>query len=225
MQTLLPTDGGPIYAETDLTAYISEPWNALSSLAIVLPSIYWAFRLKWNAKEFPFLYFLMPLLFLGGMGSTLFHAFRSSKFLLWMDVFPTAVVTLSVSIYFWDKVLPKRWQVATVVLPFAFIRYAVFDYFTPHLAVNLSYTITGFLIFFPVFFYLMKHQYKHFKPIFISALFLALSLMFRRVDYSVAQLIPMGSHFLWHILSGFGAFYIAKYLYLIRKDELTVKNI
>ena len=86
MQTMLPTDGGPIYAETDLTAFISEPWNAISSLAIVLPAIYWAFKLKWNVKQFPFLYYLMPLLFLGGTGSLLFHEFRSSPFLLWMDV-------------------------------------------------------------------------------------------------------------------------------------------
>ena len=45
----------------------------------------------------------------------------------------------------------------------------------------------------------------------------------RRIDYSFAEWIPMGSHFLWHIFSGIGAFYLAKYLYLIRKDELEMK--
>ena len=224
MQTLLPTDGGPIYAETDLTAFISEPWNALSSLAIALPSIYWAFKLRWQIREYPFLYFLMPLLFLGGTGSLLFHAFRSSRFLLWMDVLPTAIVTLSVSVYFWDKILPKRWQVASVVVPFAFIRYAVFDFYSGQFAMNLNYYITGFLIFFPIIFYLSNQQFRYYKPILISVIFLSLSLVCRRVDYSVAQLIPMGSHFMWNILSGIGAFYMAKYLYLLRRDELIKAN-
>ncbi|SNS99499.1 Ceramidase [Ekhidna lutea] len=220
MQTLLPTDGGPIYAETDLTSFISEPWNALSSLAIVLPAVYWAFKLSWKIKEYPFLYFLMPLLFLGATGSVLFHAFRSSSFLLWMDVLPTAIVTLSVSIYFWDKILKNRWQVATVVIPFTFIRFAVFDYYDGQLALNLNYVITGFLIFFPIVFFLSRNEYKHYKTILVSVIFLSLSLMFRRIDYSVAMLIPMGSHFLWHIFSGIGAFYMAKYIYFIRRDEL-----
>ncbi|WP_420577185.1 hypothetical protein [Ekhidna sp.] len=223
MQTMLPTDGGPIYAETDLTAFISEPWNAISSLAIVLPAIYWAFKLKWNVKQFPFLYYLMPLLFLGGTGSLLFHAFRSSPFLLWMDVLPTAIVTLSVSVYFWDKILARKWQVASVVIPFTFIRFAVFDFYSGQFALNLNYFITGFLIFFPIIFHLSKHQYKHFSSILISVIFLSLSLIFRRVDYSFAEWIPMGSHFLWHIFSGIGAFYMAMYLYLIRKDELELK--
>ncbi|MEQ6167765.1 MULTISPECIES: hypothetical protein [unclassified Ekhidna] len=223
MQTMLPTDGGPIYAETDLTAFISEPWNAISSLAIVLPAIYWAFRLKWRIKEFSFLYYLMPLLFLGGTGSLLFHAFRSSPFLLWMDVLPTAIVTLSVSVYFWDKILPRRWQVASVVIPFTFIRFAVFDFYSGQFALNLNYLITGFLIFFPILFYLSKQRYNHFSSILVSVIFLSLSLIMRRVDYSFAEWIPMGSHFLWHIFSGIGAFYLAKYLYLIRKDELEMK--
>lgn len=223
MQTMLPTDGGPIYAETDLTAFISEPWNAISSLAIVLPAVYWAFKLKWNTRKYPFLYYLMPLLFLGGTGSLLFHAFRSSPLLLWMDVLPTAIVTLSVSVYFWNKILARKWQVASVVIPFTFIRFAVFDFYSGQFAVNLNYFITGFLIFFPIIFYLSKHQYKHFSSILISVIFLSLSLIFRRVDYSFAEWIPMGSHFLWHIFSGVGAFYMAMYLYLIRKDELELK--
>lgn len=222
MQVLIPDDGGPIYAETNLNAYISEPWNAVSSIAIVLPAVYWAFKLKWNFKDYLFLYYLMPLLFLGGTGSLLFHAFRSSRWLLWMDVFPTALVTLSVGIYFWNKVLVKKWQMAVVIIPFTYLRYAVFDYFSGSFAVNLSYFMTGFFIFFPVIFYLKKHAFKHLFPILLSVIFLSLSLVFRRIDHMAAIYIPMGSHFLWHILSGVGAFYLAKYLYLSRKDELQI---
>lgn len=224
MNVPLPIDGGPIYAETDLTAFIAEPWNAISSIAIVLPPIYWAFRLRWKIKEYSFLYFLMPFLFLGGTGSTFYHAFRTSEALLWMDVLPTALVTLSVSVYFWDKILPKKWHVASVVIPFSFIRYAVFDYFSSQFATNLSYFITGFLIFFPIIFYLSKTHYRHIKFIVISVVALSLSLICRRLDFTVAEFLEMGSHFMWHILSGIGAYYLAMYLYLIRKDELELSK-
>ncbi|WP_462252536.1 hypothetical protein [Ekhidna sp.] len=220
MQMPFPTDGGPVYAETDLTAFIAEPWNALTSLAIALPPIYWAFRLKWNFRDYSFLYFLMPFLFLGGTGSLFYHAFRTSSFLLWMDVIPTAIVTFSVSVYFWDKILPNRWQVATVIVPFSFLRYAVFEYFSGQFATNLSYFITGFLIFFPVIFFLIKTQLRHIHFILISVIALSLSLVFRRLDFAMIEYLPMGSHFIWHILSGVGAFYLAKYLHLIRKDEI-----
>ena len=222
MQSIGPIDGGPIYAETDLSAFVSEPWNALSSLAIVFPAIYWAFKLKWRIKEFAFLYFLMPLLCLGGIGSTLYHAFRSSRFMLWMDVLPTAIVTLAVSVYFWDKILPKRWQVVSIVFPIVYVRFAVFDYFSGSFATNLNYFITGSLIFSPILIYLSRNHYQYFSSILISVICLSLSLVFRRIDFTVAELIPMGSHFLWHIFSGVGAFYLAKYLFLIRNDELNL---
>lgn len=224
LQAMVPADGGPIYAETDLTAFIAEPWNALSSLAIALPSIYWAIHLKWDFRQYGFLYFLMPLLFLGGMGSLLFHAFRASRILLLMDVLPTAIVTLSVSVYFWDRILRKRWQVAGVILPFLFFRFVIFDYVSDRMAINLNYFFTGLLIFFPILFFLLRNHFKQLRPVLISVIFLSLSLVMRRIDYTAAQFIPMGSHFLWHIFSGVGAFYLAKYLYLVRKDEIKLSK-
>ncbi len=220
MQKLLPVDGGPIYAETDLSLFISEPWNAISSLAIALPPLYWAFKLKWNFKDFKFLYFLFPLLFLGGMGSVFFHAFRASPWMLMLDIYPTALVTLSVGIYFWSRVLTKWWHVLLIVGPLTYLRLYLFDILPYSLALNIGYFITGSLIFLPLILFLFKNKFEYYRPILISVLCLSISLIFRRIDFTVAEHIPIGSHFLWHILSGIGAFYIAEYLYLIRLQEL-----
>ncbi|MEM6642248.1 MAG: hypothetical protein AAF616_04640 [Bacteroidota bacterium] len=222
MQPLIPIDGGPIYAETDLSAWMSEPWNAWSSLAIALPSVIWAIRLKWDYRRFPFLFFLIPLLFLGGLGSTLYHAFRASKLLLWMDVYPTAVVTFSVSVYFWNKILQRRWQVASIMVPFVILRFFFLDQMSGHLAVNLSYFTTGVFIFLPLLILLINTNFRHFSAALASIFFLSVSLVMRRIDHAAAEYLPMGSHFLWHILSGFGAYYLAKFLFLIRSDELSV---
>lgn len=220
-----PVDGGPIYVETNLEAFISEPWNALSSLAIVLPSIYWAFKLKGDFKKYGFIFFLIPLLFLGGMGSTFFHAFRSSSFMLWMDVLPTAIVTFSVGIYFWNKVMSRWWHVVVTVIPLTAFRFLLWTFLPGGLATNLSYLIAGILIFLPVILYLKNQGYRHFQPITISIISLSLSLFFRRFDFFFEPWLPMGSHFLWHVLSGIGAFYLAKFLVFIRNDELNQSTI
>ena len=41
------------------------------------------------------------------MGSALFHGFRASNWLLMMDWLPAMLVSLSVTVYFWVKVLPS----------------------------------------------------------------------------------------------------------------------
>lgn len=224
MAQLVPIDGGPIYAETDLTQFIAEPWNALSSLAIALPSVYWAIKLRWNFKDFGFIYFLIPLLFLGGMGSTLFHAFRTSRFALAMDVVPTAIVTFSVGLFFWARILKKWYFITIVVGLLAGLRFLALDRLSGSLAINVGYFITGVLIFLPLLLYLINHHFHNYRPILISVLCLSISLIFRRIDYSVAEIIPMGSHFLWHIFSGIGAFYLAQYIYMARIEEIELRD-
>lgn len=219
-QSVFPADGGPIYAETDLSVFFSEPWNALSSLAIVMPAVYWAIYLKMDYKKYPFIFYCIPLLILGGLGSTLFHAFRSSAYLLMMDVLPTALLTFSVGVYFWFKIIPTWWGTAVVVVPFTLLRYSTYSLFPADTAVNISYFISGTIIFFPVIFYLIRTRFGGSLYIILSVVFLILSLMFREMDHRVVHILPMGSHFLWHILSGVGAYYLARFLYYIRQKEL-----
>lgn len=214
------TDGGPLYAETDLHYIIVEPWNAVSSLAIVLPAVFWAIKLKFDYRKYPFLFFTIPLLILGGLGSTFYHAFRASTWLLFMDVAPTAILTFSVGVYFWLKVVPKWWQALLIIIPFTVLRFALFDRLPGENAVNISYFITGFLIFFPVLLYLIRHRFRYYKSILISVVMLSLSLVFREMDQRASEYIYMGTHFLWHLLSGVGAYFLGKYLFLLRKEEL-----
>lgn len=216
----LPRDGGPVYAETDLTALVAEPWNAVSSLAILFPALYWGIRLRGEFSRFPFLYSCMPLLLLGGLGSTLYHAFRSSNLLLMLDVLPTALLMILIGIYFWFKVLPVWWQVFSIVLPLTATRFVLFELMPPEMAVNLGYFISGTSIFLPVLIYLKRSHFAHYQDIVLSIGFLSASLLFRDLDHRVGALLPMGSHFLWHLLSGLGAFWLANYLYKLRLTEI-----
>ncbi len=212
-------DGGPVYAETNLQHLIAEPWNAISSLAFLVPVIYWSIRLKGRYKEYSFLTLCMPLLFAGGIGSTLFHAFRSSRYLLLMDVLPIATLTFLVSVYFWYKVLPKTWMVVvmvilTIALRFVFLRSRIFN-LEGHMAVNVSYFITGFMIFLPALVLLIKSKFLGVWLLVGACLLFMISLAFRQLDTTQPTLLPMGTHWLWHVTGAAGSWLLGGYLYAI----------
>lgn len=215
---ILP-DGGTVYQETDTSRWVVEPWNAVSSLFILLPAVYWAIKLRGKYREYPFIAFCIPLLFLGGLGSTLFHAFRSSSLLLLLDVTPTAILTLALAIYFWIKVLPRWWWVIPIVGGSLLLRAWLWNTLPTQAGVNASYAISGSIIFIPTLLLLYQTRLAASQFIFISVLFFSLSLFFRFSDTWQPPLLPMGTHFLWHICSGIGAFFLAEYLYKVHLDD------
>ena len=222
----IPTDGGPIYKETlgsgDFWFY--EPWNAISSLAIVLPALYWAFVLKDRRfKDFMFMWYCIPLLILGGTGSTLFHGFRNSSWLLWLDVMPTAILTMSIGVLFWVRYTKNWFFTAGLFLSSFAGRIFAYELLPGHTATNLAYFITGTLIFLPILLYLHRIKWLGLKWIIFSVVFLIISLLFREIDkYDIFNL-PMGTHFLWHLFSGVGAYFLARFLYVVRVAELENK--
>lgn len=219
------SDGGQFYHETNPENIIVEPWNAFSSLFIALPAVYWAFKTHREIDKYRFLWFCIPLMFLNGMGSTLFHAFRISVFFLWMDVFPAAVLTLGVSLYFWYKVLKNPWLVVFIVLPLFLSRYLAHEVFDPQVAVNVSYAVGGTLLFLPIVIYLRMNRYHYAADIFLSIGCLITALVFRTIDKMELLPLAMGTHFLWHVFSGIGGHYLAKYLYKMKQDEIPAEKI
>ncbi|WP_286755996.1 ceramidase domain-containing protein [Roseivirga sp. UBA838] len=219
------TDGGPWYAETHITdSLIVEPWNAFSSLAIAAPAIYYLWKIRKNPLQYGFLLACIPLLFLNGLGSTLFHGLRSSRIFLLMDFMPALALTLVISIYFWIKALPKWWMGIIAVTPVFLMRLGVIDLVPGQRGINTSYMISGIAFLLPVFLILRKYHFKKTAQIIISAICFVLAIYFRQVDKLFTDIIPFGTHFLWHIFSGIGAFLLADYLYFMRTQELKVAN-
>lgn len=218
---VVPADGGPSYAETNLQHTIVEPWNAVSSLAILLPALYWAMRIGKNYRSYSFLSLCIPLLFLGGLGSTIFHAFRSHRIWLLLDVAPSAILTLLLALFFWMKVLPKKWLALPLLLALFLIRMWVWQVFPSHAAINTSYLITGIAFFVPLLLHLSRTAWLGARDIGLSIFFLVLSLVFRQLDQhpAVIAMLPMGTHFLWHLFNGLGAYYLGVYLYKSQLPE------
>lgn len=219
------SDGGPIYTETNPDRWIVEPWNAISSLMIVIPALIWLYRIRGQFKEYKFLLFLIPLMVLGGTGSTLFHAFRASRFFLVMDVLPTAILTLSLSIYFWVKVLNRWWYVLFIILISFVFRFLLFGKLPQHTAINVSYAFTGIITGLPLLLILFRTKFFKLNYVILTITFFILALVFRELDAWPIDFLHMGTHFLWHAFTGVGAYYILVYLYAFRKQELISQRI
>lgn len=222
-------DGGPVYAETNLQLDIVEPYNAFSSLAYLLPALFWMFQIRGRWKDFSFLVSCLPFLILGGIGSTLYHAFRNSSYLLYLDVFPIALLTLCVSIYFWLKVLPKWWQIFLVLIPFILSRYIMYLFLRGEFgetelglqtAISISYFITGVMIFLPSLLLMKRLPLSKSYPAVLSCLLSILGLLFRELETWNPSILSMGTHWLWHISTAVGAGYLGLFLYNLREKEL-----
>lgn len=215
-------DGGPVYKETDLEYLIVEPWNAVSSLMIVLPAVYWLFRIGRDYKDYTFMLYAIPLIIMGGTGSTLFHAFRASRFFLFMDFLPTAILTVSLTIYFWVKVFNRWWYVFFIIIPSILVRFYLFSYveLSEFMAINVSYTLTGILVGLPLLILLFRSRYQNLHFVLLTILFFIAAILFREMDSRDFQFLPMGTHFLWHTLTGFGTYFILAYLYYFRRSEI-----
>ncbi|HAS44508.1 MAG TPA: hypothetical protein DCS93_28780 [Microscillaceae bacterium] len=230
-------DGGPVYTETTLehlNHLVVEPWNAYSSLFFLLPPLYWGFKLRGRYKDYPFITFCLPFMVLGGLGSTLFHAFRTSRWLLIMDFMPIVVITIGLTVYFWAKALGK-WSYAIMALIIMFtISMPVWAFVQGPLRINISYFIRGTFMFLPMVLILRKTQFANAKLLVASILLFIAALACRQFDYldEIAAVMPMGIHWMWHIFTVIGAFTLAEYVYRFvnlekssgYKDELSIQQ-
>ena len=213
-------DGGPVYAETGGEGLLVEPWNSITSLLMLIPVIYWFIRIRKETGDYKFMLYAIPLMALGGIGSALFHGFRASVAFLIMDVAPSALLTLSLAIYFWYKLLRKWYWVLILFVPMFLMRFVIFTALPGHLAINVSYAITGATILLPIPFLLYRMKYKGLWSITLTLFSFGLALMFREADARAAVYFSVGTHFLWHVFSAIGGYFMLQYLYIFRQAEL-----
>lgn len=217
--------GGPWYAETRITDdLIVEPWNSFSSLALIFPAVYFLWKIRKEPMQFKFLLLCIPLLFANGLGSTLFHGLRSSRLFLTMDYMPAFFLTLIITAYLWIKVLPKWWMGIGMMGIVFLIRRGAFEIFAGQFSINASYAIGGLAFLIPLVLLIRRSEGKLMKQIIFAVISFFLAIYFRGADKDFVDIIPFGTHFLWHIFSGLGAFFIADFLYKFRVHELKLKE-
>lgn len=231
----LVKDNGPIYHEFNELDYIKEPWNAVSSIFFLVPVIYWVWKLRGQYKEHYIITLILPLLAMNGIGSTMYHALRAHQGWLVLDFLPALIMMLILGTYFWTRILGKWWQgimiipltTGLVALVMTAYRYGII-HIPDNTAPNVIYIINGLMfIGIPLTILMIRTNFAKWHLIALTAFFLIGAITFRSLDHPTPnpfpELMPQGTHFLWHIVSAFAVFSLGWYLYYL-KDMKTKKT-
>jgi hypothetical protein len=211
-------DGGPRYTETDPTRLVVEPWNAASALAFLVLVAAWAVRLRGAYRSYPFLSYCLPLLAVGGIGGTIYHAFRASRVFLVMDYGPIYVLAAATAVYLWVQAAPRWWHVLAVV--FLCVLIQVLAWSLPrHYAISVSYASLAVLILAPAAGLLARTRFRHGGWLGLALACFAVALFFRIAD-AWHLLAPVGTHWLWHLFGAATTAALMEYLYRLRREKL-----
>ena len=144
----------------------------------------------------------------------MYHASRSANLWLFMDFIPITVLALLAAYHFWRGVVHSRLLAGVLVLtPALAVRAArsVFDAGAHHLHISLGYIGLAVTILLPAVLYCRGRGWR--EGWFLAAAFVSFAgaITFRIADS--AALLPMGTHFLWHLLGGLSCILLMEFIY------------
>jgi hypothetical protein len=221
-------DGGPFYHEFHADEFIKEPWNAYSSLLFFIPIIFWLFKLRGEYKKNYIILLILPFLFINGLGSTLYHAFRSSEVFLFLDFLPASFMSFILSSYLWSRLTNSILKAIAIVAGFYILGLSCLFFLSKipaldQLGPNIAYLIVGASYFIPIVIILFKTNWFKINLVLLSLGSLGTALLFRLLDYPsenhLAEYLPQGTHFLWHAFSVIAVFSMGYYVYHLNKYE------
>lgn len=190
-----------IYCERTQAGLWDEPLNALSNAAFIIAAF---FALKTAGKRNvlnPQTGTLISLLAIIGVGSFLFHTFANtwSKF---ADVIPILLFQLGfIAIYARNIIGFGALKIGGLLA--LFFASSIMSGMFPYSWLNGSIGYAPALFFLIGFGIYHKRTHKTEPNIYlITAAIFALSLTFRSIDMAVCEALPIGVHYMWHILNG-----------------------
>jgi hypothetical protein len=226
-------DGGPRYKETppDPTAVpIAEPFNAVTASFFVLIVLFWAWRLWGKFARYPFLTACMPILLAGGIGGTLYHAFRTRRAWFLMDVIPISLLGIAGAVYLTVRLgrALGAWRVLAVavglIAAYVFVNGVLFRTVlraeNPNLRVNLSYASLALVLIVPLAVVLIRTRFRHFGWVATALVSFAVAWFCRLVDGTPWGDLPMGTHWLWHTFGALTTLAITEYFYLLELERV-----
>lgn len=187
------------YCERTDASYWSEPLNAATNLAFVVVAI-----IMWRRTAgMPAGRWLSAVLIAIGFGSYLFHT-HATAWAATLDVIPIAVFTLSFLF------LANRdflgWPIwGALVATLAFFPYAALV--TPLVQQLPFFSISSVYWVLPILIagygiLLRNRAHETARGLLFGAGLLCVSLVFRSIDDTSCARLPVGTHFIWHMLNG-----------------------
>lgn len=193
-----------IYCErTDLTFW-SEPVNAITNIAFIIAALFCLNLMVRRNRVETLTVLLFLLLCAIGVGSFLFHTLATR----WAGAADTIPILLFILVYLFAAT--RRYFNAPVwmslAVPILFVPGAIgFG-----VAWGAAFpSMNGSEGYFPVFIILVIYGvalarlgHPAASGLFATAALFSISLTFRSVDDALCQMLPLGTHFMWHVLNG-----------------------
>ncbi len=199
MDWLAPIDA---YCERLGSGLMAEPLNALSNAAFIIAALWAAQAARRRGGVDPVIWLLIALVFVIGLGSLAFHTFAN----VWSSLADVLPITLFIYGY----------------LAFALRRFLALDWWKVALGMACLFAATfaaerimppGFMngsgAYLPalvasvlVSLQLLKDGHPAQLNVSLASTVLFVSLIFRTADQVLCSFLPIGTHFVWHMLNG-----------------------
>jgi len=206
---MLPRDFGPIYTETipglAAGAVPVEPWNTWSNIVFVLLFIHIALRTRLDRQRYPLIVISLPILAVGIIGGTVYHATRSHAVWLFMDFMPILILTSAAALAFWRDVV-GAWPRAVMLFLLVAVsgRSLGFALATERsVQISLGYLSAALSILVPLAILVRRARWHGLGLMCGICLTFSAAVACRMLDRAGSPApLPMGTHFLWHIFGG-----------------------
>lgn len=204
-------DSLDFYCERLNTSFWSEPVNAVTNLSFFVAALlcYWALKKNPPQKHRNYFYALVLFIFLTAVGSFCFHTF-AQRWSHWADILPIFVFMMLSMWFFLRNIFNASIWVSVISLS-VFLVITAFGAFPPlsgYINGSTMYLPSIFSLYLFSFWLLHRGQMHDGAQVFAIAIVFSFSLMARTFDHDLCEIIPMGTHFIWHVLNGVVAYLI-----------------
>ncbi|GFE48504.1 membrane protein [Roseobacter cerasinus] len=186
------------YCERLDASYWAEPVNAVTNLAFIVAAL-----IMWRRSDGDRLAQLLCIvLFAIGVGSYLFHTHAQT----WAAIADVTPILLYILIYIyamnrvgWGLSLWPALGLTALFFPYAWLTVPLFQR-VPGIGSSAGYAPVALLIL--IYAALLRHRAPDLaRGLAIGAGVLIASITFRSLDLPLCGQIPLGTHFMWHLLN------------------------
>ncbi len=209
----------PIYCEKIGLGFLIEPLNAISNFALFIVA-YFLYRSYCKSKTFKNIY--MPLIFLAiliGLGSLSWHVYRSPITLL-LDMVPVYLLLLFVFYVIVNFLFSKKITIFVLIFYLSVQMFLLF-----YVPVEFSYGLPRHIFPFILLLFLILLIYRKVGRVALGLLLpvavFGLAIIFRAIDLPLCKVIPIGTHFLWHVGNALATYFGVTALIKIKQADIT----
>ena len=178
----------------------AEPLNALSNLAFIIAAL-WAASQAWKRRTGLAVWGLVLLVLLIGIGSSAFHTFANRLSAL-ADVIP---ITLFIYVYlaFALRRFARSGWIATACWLAALFLVTLFmqNVTEPGFMNGSGAYVPALIASLAVSLLLRRRGHEAANHLILASNIFLVSLIFRTADQIVCPVLPIGTHFVWHLLN------------------------